>query len=477
MCATRAMLFAMTRAKASTYVALAGACLIAVIIGVAAGFQQAEMIAVALALLVVLVGFFLEAPEVSLLAFVVVRPAVDAFVFTSIAGFTLGQVWGIGLLAATIVYLATHRDVRFPAPLVAFLLAYVALTLVRPQLSVALDSALKLASWLLLAVALERIARSRRGQDAILTALWASALCLLGVIAFVIAEGRYGAAYYAYTDTTGNTASRPHALASLAVLIMPFVLAQIIAGRRTRLSLVVAGLLGLGIVLSFVRSAYLALAMVLAAFVYAGLHSKALRVRLSLVGMAAAMGFAVYFLWGAIVGRLADLPVIGSLLGAPPSASTGSGRAAFWMGLLRTGADSAKHILIGRGAGASAVINDAQFGIPIGSHNDFLEFFVTGGVILLGMYLAFLIWILAKMIRLYMDSRQSPTVHLCSVLLIGSFCGYVILAITNGITLAAGSVVMATIVGMTQGMLQTPGDTAFDLLEDPAGADLDAAAR
>jgi hypothetical protein len=447
---------------------IVGACALAVVLGAAASLPKIQIMAAALAVLIVAVGVFVEVPEISLLAFVAVRPAVDAFVFTSVGGLTLGQVWGVCLIGATVVYLATRRDVHFPAPLVAFLLTYAAMTFVRPQLSVALDSALKLGSWLLLAVAVERIARSRRGQEAILTAVWASAFCLLAVIAIVMAEGRYGSAYYMYTSTTAY--SRPHALASLAVLIMPFILAQIIIGRRTRLSMIVAGLLGLGVVLSFVRTGYLALAMVLAAYIFAGLRTRALRVRLSLVAMPIALGFGVYFLWSTIVKRLADLPLIGTLLGSPPSATTGSGRVTFWRDLITAGSDTLQHVLIGRGAGASAVINTQLYGMNIGSHNDFIEFFISGGLLLLGAYVAFLIWILWIMVRLYRDSRQSPGVHLCSILLIGSFFGYVVMATTNGITLAAGSVVMAAIVGLTQGMLHTPGDTALDVPPAPVAS-------
>jgi O-antigen ligase len=285
------------------------------------------------------------------------------------------------------------------------------------------------------------------------------------MIGIAVAQGKFGSAYYTYSATSQYL--RPHALAQLAVLIMPFVLAQIIAGHRTRLSIIVAGLLGLGILLSLVRTGYLAVAMILAAYAFAGLRTTALRVRLSLVAMSVAVGFALYFFWGTLVKRLADLPLIGSLLGTPPTAQTGSGRVTFWAGLLKAGTDNLQHILIGRGAGASAVLNEQLFG-PIGSHNDFIEFFITGGIILLGVYLAFMIWILATMVRLYRDSRQSQTVHLCSVLLIGAFFGYVAMATTDGITLAAGSVVMAAIVGMTQGMLYTPGHTALDAALEPS---------
>jgi hypothetical protein len=457
-------IFVMARGNAFTYAALAGACALAAGLGAAAGIPKVQVVAIAVAVLIVALGVFVEAPEISLLAFVVVRPAVDAFVFTSVGGLTLGQVWGVSLLGATVVYLATRRGVRYPAPLVAFLLTYAAMTFVRPQLSVALDSALKLATWLLLAVAIERVARSRRGQDAILTAIWAAAFSLLGVIAIAVAQGRYGSAYYTYGSTTAY--SRPHALAQLAVLIMPFVLAQIIAGRRARPSVVVAGLLGLGILLSLVRTGYLAVAMILAAYAFVGLRTKALRVRLSLVAMSVAIRFALYFFWSTLVKRLADLPVIGGLLGTPPTAQTGSGRVKFWKDLLTAGTDSLQHVLIGRGAGASAVLNQQLFGSTIGSHNDFIEFFITGGLLLLGVYVAFLIWMLSTIVRLYLDSRQSQVVRLCSILLIGAFFGYVAMATTDGITLAAGSVVMAVIVGMARGMIHTPGTTALDALRE-----------
>jgi hypothetical protein len=460
---------AVARANIFKYVLFAAVACFSGTLGVAAGLPRLQILAIAAAAIIVVLGVFSEAPELLLLAFLVVRPAVDGFVFTSIAGFTLGQVWGVCLVAATVVYLGTRPDVHFPAPLTAFLVAYVALTFTRPQLSVAADSALKLASWLLLAVAIERIARSRRGQNAILTAIWASACCLLGVIAVVAAQGKYGSAYYKLSDTTA-TYLRPHTLAQLAVLILPFVLMHVIIGRRIRLSIIVAGFLGLGVLLSLVRTAYLAVAMILAAYVFVGLRTKALRVRLSLVAISIAVGFTLYFFWGTIARRLTDLPLIGSFFGTSTSGTTASGRLTFWRDLLTAGSDNLQHTLLGRGAGASAVLNQELFGIPIGSHNDFIEFFVTGGILLLGVYLAFLFWILSTMIRLYRDSRQSTAVHLCSILLIGAFFGYIAIAATDGITLAAGSVVMAVIVGITQGMLQTPGDTAMDPMVEARSA-------
>ena len=435
---------------------------VAVLFGVAAGWPGLQNVAFAGAVFLALVALVLEAPEYSLLAFIVIRPLVDAYVYTSVGGLTLGQVWGIGLLATIAVYFVSRRRVGLPAPPAALLLAYLGLTLVRPDLTVAVDSGLKLASWVLLAVAVERMCATRRGQAAILKTMWIAAICLLLVTTFAIAQGRYGAAYYELAPTSGGY-SRPHALASLAVLILPFILMYIVAGRRVSLSALVAGLLTLGIIASFVRTAYLALIAVLCAYVMAAIRMKAARARLSVLVIGGMLVFAAIWFQDTILRRLSDLPFINSLIGGQLLEGGGSGRVEFESALLNAGTDSASHIVAGRGAGASVDLLSRFFGTAIWSHNDFLEFFITGGVILLFAYLAFLAWVFLSFVRLYRDTRQSPDVHACSMVLMGGYVGYVVLSAANGIALTAWAAVMAVLIGLARGMLETPGDTALDV--------------
>jgi len=438
------------------------AVVLAVILGVAASRPELQNVAVAAAVFLALVGVILEAPEYSLLAFLVARPVVDAYVYTSVAGLTLGQVWGVGLLGTIFVYFVARRRAGLPTPLAALLLAYLGLTLVRPDFSVAVDSGLKLASWLLLAVAVERMCTSRHGQEAILTTMWISAIFLLLVTMIALAQGRYGAAYYGLSETSGGY-SRPHALASLAVLVLPFILMYIVAGRRVHLSALVAGLLVVGIIASFVRTAYLASLAVLGAYVVAAVRMKAARARVSILVIGGVLVFAAIWFQDTILARLSDLPLIHSLVGGQLEHGGGSGRVQFERDLLVAGTDSLPHILIGRGAGASVKLLSQSYGAAIWAHNDFLEFFTTGGLILLCAYVAFLAWVLVSFVRLHRDTRQSPGVHACSIVMMGGFAGYVVLSVANGIALAAGAAVMAVLIGLTRGMLQTPGDTALDV--------------
>src|SRR5665647_2140747 len=95
------------------------AVVLAVILGVAASRPELQNVAVAAAVFLALVGVILEAPEYSLLAFLVARPVVDAYVYTSVAGLTLGQLWGMGLLGTLFVYFAARRRAGLPTPLAA----------------------------------------------------------------------------------------------------------------------------------------------------------------------------------------------------------------------------------------------------------------------------------------------------------------------------------------------------------------------
>lgn len=456
----------MGRTKTRMRVAVGASVIFAACLGVAVAIPQARNTAIAAAAACIIVAtVFVEAPEMTLLGFVVVRPIIDAFVYTSVGGLTLGEVWGIGLVAATLAYLLAQRQVRMPLPPIALIVAYASLTLVRPVFSDALSNGLKLASWLLLAVAISRIAATRRGQQAILTAMFASVVIYVAVIVVVVAQGRYGAAYYGFSESGGGYYT-PHALSTLAVLLLPFVLARIIAGRRVALSLLLGGLLCLSIIYSFVRSAYLAVLAVLGAYALAAVRTSSLRVRLSAMAIFAAGAVVAVILRDAIVSRLVDLPFLGSLLGqtnAAPVLGGGSGRVALWRGLWASGTDSVGHIFLGRGAGASYGLATQTVGESIWSHNDFLEFFISGGLVLLVCYIAVLVWVLRSFVQLYRDSRQSPIVHMYSMVGLGVFLAYIFLSAANGIAMMTGSIILGVLVGLVQGMSGTPGDTALDV--------------
>ena len=422
----------------------------------------------AAAVFIVLVAPLVEAPESAILILLAVRPLVNALADTSVGGLTIGQVWGMGLITAMAVYFVSRRPVSVPVAPAALLLAYLSLTLVRPELRVALDTSLKLGSWLLLVVVIERVAQTRRGQEAIMNSMWAAAFCSLIAMALMMAQGRYGAAYYGLTRTVEKVTT-PHEIASYVVLLIPFILAPILAERRAQVSIVVTSLLALGVFASFVRTAYLGLLAVLCAYLVAAVRVRAARAQLGALAILAAMGVAGYMYRDTLLERFSDLPLISSLTGRPLWQGGGAGRGEFWRDLWGAGTDSLPHIMVGRGAGASVQLLTRLFGAGIWSHNDFLEFFITGGIVLLGAYLVFLMWVGWSIVRLFRDAHQSEVVHAFSILLGGAFAGYLILSFANGMAVFAGSVAFAALIGLTRGMSGTPGDTVLD---HPEGAQL-----
>ena len=155
---------------------------------------------------------------------------VNALADTSVGGLTIGQVWGMGLITAMAVYFVSRRPVKVPVAPATLLLVYLSLTLVSPELRVALDTSLKLGS---LAAACRRSRarrRDRRGQEAIVQTMWAAAFCSIVAMALMMAQGRYGAAYYGLTQTT-ESVTTPHEIASYVVLLLPFILAPMLADR------------------------------------------------------------------------------------------------------------------------------------------------------------------------------------------------------------------------------------------------------
>jgi hypothetical protein len=436
---------------------------VAIGLGAMTGQARFQLLALAAAALLALTGLYAVAPELTLLGFVVVRPLVDAYVYISFGGHSLGEFWGAALIAVCLIYLLSRSEVHWSAVPLLLIAAYVCLTFVRPEFSVALSNGLKLASWLLLLIAVGHIAQNRAGQVAVLRSILACAVMLVLVIALVIAQGRYGAAYYGFSDVSTGYSS-PHVFASLAVLLLPAVFAAIILGVKTWAVILLAVCLCVGVMESFVRTTYLALLPVLAAYLLVALRESALRIRLSAAGILASLGVAIYYLRAEVVTRLTDLPLIGSLLGGSvsPSPGGGSGRTVFWKDLFVSGTDNVLHILVGRGAGASSQLLARVYGNAIWSHNDFLEFFYTGGVLLTGAYLVFLAWVVIIIVRLYRDQRQSQAVHTFAALLAGGFLAYLILSVANGMALFAGSVVMGVLVGFAQGLGRTPGNTALD---------------
>jgi O-antigen ligase len=145
----------------------------------------------------------------------------------------------------------------------------------------------------------------------------------------------------------------------------------------------------------------------------------------------------------------------------------------FWQLLLAKGTDSVSHFLFGRGAGATFQIGAEDLGASLWAHNDFVELFITGGVILAGAYVILLGWIFATIVQLRRDPGQSRKVRSFCSLAFGALAGYVLISSTDGVIMAAGGVVMAAFVGLIGGMRQTPGSTFLDHSDTATAASYD----
>ena len=123
---------------------------------------------------------------------------------------------------------------------------------------------------------------------------------------------------------------------------------------------------------------------------------------------------------------------------------------------------SIQTILVGAGAGASNELVDDVTGSWLYSHNDFLEFFATGGLSLLAVYVAFLVWAGASARRLHRDPLQSNRARPIGAIAFAAVAAFVVMSFLNGIVFYAACLAFALLLGLVRGMAATPGRTCFD---------------
>ena len=432
---------------------------------------------VALALGFIYVALFLWRPAVALLAFVAVRPLVDAYVFQDVRGVTLGVLWGIGMVASAAVFLLQEsfdrrERLRLAVIPVVFLVALAALTFTRPDYAAAVSGWTRVGSWVLLMLAGERIARDRHGQ----AMCWWAGLAMGGVLVLsagvMVVQSRFGEAYYA--DPLRQVAGQmPHPLALGSVLLLPFALAgALLVGRRALSLLVAAGLLAT-VILSYVRTALIGAVVVLFALLVVTLRRTGPE---RAIGLLVAVGVAVaaYVSRAGIAARFADLSTLTSttsisrlpgLLALPSSSGVGgagSGRVDIWRVAIQHTFDSVQHALIGRGAAASTRIMLEAFQLHSGAQNDFLDLVLAGGLLLGVFFLLLLAWMAAAPIRLLRDPGQSYDAKTFAVLALGGMIAFIVMSMLNGIAPYQTAVAAGLLVGLCRGMLQTPGGTFLD---------------
>lgn len=400
---------------------------------------------------------------------VATRPFVEIIVRARVevggAGMTVGQAWGGVFLVLLVAFLWLSRSGTsarqagagagllrraaaspYVIPLL-FVAVYLVVTLPRPSSGFALTSAARLATWLLLVVAVERLARTPFGQRAVFAAGYAGATLIVIVIAIAIGANRYGSAYYSEQYDFAVT-QEPLGLAAFAVLALAFVFIAILSRRAPILSWTLAGLLTVGIILSFVRVAYVGLLILAGTYVVLGTLRGRRYVWQAGLAALSVFGVAAIVLRGSILTRITE----------------GNSRVDLWRPIAEGTLGHAKTTLIGGGSSFSAQFYEARTGIPGGvwSHNDFLELLATGGIVLLACYLVLLAWMLRPLAALLRDPGQSPAARDTGVIFLSMFVVFACLSFFSGIIFSVASIVMGIVVGLARGMVRTPGHTFLD---------------
>lgn len=438
-------------------------------VGAALAFDRTRALGIA-GPLAVLAGLALITQPASFVAFYVgLRPLVDAAVYVQLGGWTLGTVWGAGLILSIAVYWLV-RGIRRPAPGADWLLpfgfafAYVLAALARTglssaDLSNAVSNCVKLGSFVLVGFTCEQIASSASGQRQIMRAGTVMAVLAVAVIALAIVRNQYGIAYYTTTvrDTVGQT---PHGYASLAVLSSTFVWIAAMRDKPQWHWILLAGLLGAGVALSFVRTTFLAFALIAAWFLLWSVRRKRMSSVTAASAVVASVGGVLYAFRDIVAQRLADFSFLSS--GGGMAGMAGSSRIGIWQAVLLSATSSSSAFLLGQGPAASFRATLAALGGEFWSHNDYLEFLITGGIGLLVLYILLIAWLLVSMTRLARDTRQSSAVHDVARLMSVVVVAFVVMGVFNGIVFEQSSLAMAVLVGLARGMYRTPGATFLD---------------
>jgi O-antigen ligase len=413
---------------------------------------------------ILLAGIGSQRPEYVVLCLVAVRPLVDLFVTVEIGGVSIGVAWGAALTTASAFHLlgSKARDRREHqawrlTPLV-FIACYALLVLPHGEYELALGNLVRLASWILLMLSVERMCRVASGQRMVLRTAYITVLLVVAVTAVLILEDRFGASYYSLVQSQ-ESEQGPHQLAFSLSLGLVFVLVGLLAATsRTKGLIVLAVAMVLELILSFARTAWVGVLPVLLTYLALATWRQRLRSLLTvtlLVALALLLGVVSKPL---VAGRLEDLPLIGDTT----SVNLGSGRIGIWEAVLRDALSSWPSVLYGQGAGASRLITQHLVGTPLWAHNDFLELLLSGGLPLLLAYFALVFWMAKRTLRLATDLRQSEQARAFGWMTLAGLAGYVIMSVLNGAAFYQASILLALAIGLAHGMAAMPGLTVFD---------------
>lgn len=438
------------------------------LLGVSAAGDGYRIYVGGLAACFVILAAWLVSPELTVLGYVAARPLVDAIVNQSVGPLTLGQVWGAGLLVLCCGYIclvpAADGGARGLArtPLVV-LVGYAALTFTRSGIGSAFDTWMKLASWLLLALVVGRIAGTRRGQSRSVQSMYVFSVLVVVVVAYFVATDKYGTFYYsrAWLQPFNSLGQDPHAMAAMAVMVLPFVFFYVLAGRHRAFSLIVAGAVGFCVVLSFVRSAYAGFLVVAGGFVAVSMTSRRYGARAVAWSTIALAALAAYVWRGIFIERVGSFSEF--LQGGASANLATAGRLDFYRAILSYSGSSLSHLLVGGGAGTSVRVTAHATGMSVVAHNDALEMLATGGVLLLALYCLLVAWMIWVPLSVCRDGTQSKVVREFAAIATAAVLAYVAMSLVDGMVFyTPSSVAMGVLLGLMSGMRHTPGRTALD---------------
>jgi O-antigen ligase len=139
----------------------------------------------------------------------------------------------------------------------------------------------------------------------------------------------------------------------------------------------------------------------------------------------------------------------------------------YWNAVLKGVLGDPVAILIGKGPDTSIELIFGELGARAWAHNDFVDLFATGGLILLGSYLALLAWMFASAIRLWRDPRHSRVARDVGAVGVITCAAFIVLSLFNGVLFAPASIAVALLIGLIRGMRATPGTTWADSAGEP----------
>ncbi len=435
--------------------------------------QSTQLIGVILPVAVLLVALLFVQPTLFVLLYIASRPLVDTAVEVQVGGVSLGTLWGAGLILVLGAYWVLEgfrgrvRIRGWSMPL-GFLVAYAAFCFGRGDALYWFSNWVRLASFVGVAFTIQNVASTRKGQVMVVRAGTLLAVLQLAVIGLAVVQNRYGLAFYS-NDVYDSLGQGPHGLASLAVLSSTFVWLGAMYSKSSRWPYVLlAALIGVAVALSLVRTTFLAFAIVALWFLWWSLRTRRAAAVAAAVAAFAGVTAVVYALQDMVLGRLADLVLL-SNTGAAELAA-GSGRLGIWQAVWQSATRTSASILLGQGANASLTATASTLigAGPLWSHNDYLEFFITGGVVLAGLYVGLIAWMLVSTGSLVWNREQSSAARDAASLMTVVVVAFAVMAFFNGIAFYQASIGMAVVVGLARGMSSTPGET---FLDDEAPAD------